>query len=100
MDTVGVYVLQPNGLARCRHVAQSAYMVVPNKRGQGLGKELCRHSVQEARKNHYTGMQFDMVVANNIPAIKELCRHSVQEARKNHYTGMQFDMVVANNIPA
>lgn len=66
----GVYVLQPNGLGRCRHVAQGAYMVNPAMRRRGLGKQLCAHSLCEAQKQHYAGMQFDMVVATNIAAIK------------------------------
>lgn len=66
----GVYVLQPNGLGRCSHVAQGAYMVTPNLRGRGLGKQLCAHSLREAKRRQYKGMQFDMVVATNIAAIK------------------------------
>jgi len=66
----GVYILQPKGLGRCRHVAQGAYMVDPTLRGQGLGKQLCRHSLEEARRQKYAGMQFDMVVSTNVAAIK------------------------------
>jgi len=66
----GVYVLQPNGLGRCRHVAQGAYMVTPSMRGRGIGKQLCVHSLGEAQKQQYIGMQFDMVVSTNFAAIK------------------------------
>lgn len=66
----GVYVLQPNGVGRCSHIAQGAYMVDPSLRSRGLGKQLCAHSLQEAQKQNFRGMQFDMVVATNTAAIK------------------------------
>jgi GNAT superfamily N-acetyltransferase len=66
----GVYVLQPCGSGRCRHIAKSAYMVAPGLRGKGLGKYLCSHSLREAQKRNYAGMQFDMVVVTNVAAIK------------------------------
>lgn len=66
----GVYVLQPNGPGRCSHVAQCAYIVAPNLRCQGLGKQLCAHSLREAKRLNYRGMQFDMVVSTNVAAIK------------------------------
>jgi len=67
---VGAYTLQPNDLPRCSHIAKCAYMVAPDARGHGLGKQLCAHSLREGRRHRYTGVHLDMVVSTNIPAIK------------------------------
>jgi len=66
---VGAYTLQPSGLWRCSHIARCAYMVAPEKRRCGLGKQMCSHSLREAKRHRYLGVQLDMVVSTNAAAI-------------------------------
>jgi GNAT superfamily N-acetyltransferase len=66
----GVYVMQPNGMGRCSHIAQAAFVVAPELRGHGLGKQLCRHALKEAKRRRYVGMQFDTVASTNTAAVQ------------------------------
>lgn len=44
-------------------------MVTPNAQGKGIGKKLCEHSLQVAKKRGYLGIQFNIVVSTNTSAI-------------------------------
>merc|ERR1712232_234353 len=46
------------------------YMISPVHRGQGLAKRMCQHSLRVARSLKYQAVQFNMVVATNIAAVK------------------------------
>ena len=66
---VGTYILQPNQPGLGSHVANAGYMVSADGRGKGIGRAMCEHSLEEARKMGFHAMQFNMVVSTNEPAV-------------------------------
>jgi len=67
---VGAYILRPNQPGYGSHIVNAAYMVDAEARGQGIGQELCAHSIASARALNYRGMQFNLVVSTNTSAIR------------------------------
>ncbi len=67
---LGTYYLKPNQLALGAHVSNAGYMVHPDARGRGLGRALCAHSLDEARRLGFTAMQYNLVVSTNAEAIR------------------------------
>ena len=66
----GAYIVKPNQPGYGSHVANAAYMVATAFRGQGIGKQLCAHSLEAAKAAGYRAMQFNLVVRTNTAAIK------------------------------
>ena len=66
---IGMYKLIPNQRDRGAHVANASFMVSPEMRGQGVGKALGRHCLDEARKAGFKAMQFNFVVSTNTGAV-------------------------------
>jgi len=66
---VGTYILKPNQPGLGSHVANAGYMVGVDGRGKGVGKAMCEHSLEEARRVGFHAMQFNMVVSTNEPAV-------------------------------
>ena len=69
-DAVGTYVVKPNQRGRGSHVANTGYMVSKAARGLGLGRSMGEHSLTTARELGFTAMQFNMVVATNVNAVR------------------------------
>ena len=69
-QVLGTYSLRPNQIGRGRHVANAGYVVSPIARGRGLGRLLCEHSLEQARRRGYRAMQFNMVVSTNESAVR------------------------------
>ena len=67
---VGSYSVRPNQPGRASHLANGAYLVDPAARGGGVGRALGEDSVRECRRLGYRGMQFNLVVATNEPAVR------------------------------
>ncbi len=67
---LGTYYLKPNQPALGAHVCNAGYMVHPDARGRGLGRALCAHSLDEARRLGFTAMQYNLVVSTNETAIR------------------------------
>ncbi len=65
----GLYILHPNNIGRCAHVANASYAVAKASRGLGLGKALVEDSLRQAVRLGFRGMQFNAVVADNEAAI-------------------------------
>ncbi len=61
----GLYILHPNNIGRCGHVANASYAVSANVRGHGLGRLLVEDSLRQAGKLGFRGLQFNAVVASN-----------------------------------
>ena len=66
---VGVYILHPNNIGRCAHIANASYAVHADYRGQGIGRALVEDCIIRAQKDGFRGLQFNAVVASNTPAI-------------------------------
>ncbi len=69
-DTIfGLYIVHPNNIGRCAHVANASYAVAKASRGLGLGTALVEDSLRQATRLGFRGMQFNAVVASNEAAL-------------------------------
>jgi L-amino acid N-acyltransferase YncA len=68
-EIVGTYILTANQPGLGSHVANAGYMVDIRGRGKGVGRAMCEHSLEEARKMGFHAMQFNMVVSTNESAV-------------------------------
>ena len=66
----GTYILRPNQSGGGSHVANAAFMVSPDARGQGIGRAMGEHCLSEARRLGFRAMQFNFVVSTNESAIR------------------------------
>ncbi len=66
----GLYILHPNNVGRCSHIANASYAVASSARGLGLGRALVEDSLVQAGRKGFRGMQFNAVVASNDRAIR------------------------------
>lgn len=66
---VGTYILKPNQPGLGAHVANAGYMVGADAAGRGVGRAMCEHSMEEARRAGFLAMQFNMVVSTNERAV-------------------------------
>jgi L-amino acid N-acyltransferase YncA len=67
--TIGTYILKPNQSGPGSHVANAAFMVPSSARGQGVGRSMAEHSLEEACRLGFSAMQFNFVVSTNESAI-------------------------------
>lgn len=67
---LGAYKLGPNHGGPGAHIANASYLVAAPARGQGIGRRLVEHCLDQARAAGYLGLQFNAVAASNIYAIK------------------------------
>ncbi len=67
---VGTYMLRANHPGLGAHVANAAFMVDPAARGRGVGRALGEHALARAAARGFRAMQFNLVVAENVPAIR------------------------------
>lgn len=68
-DVVGLYILHPNNVGRCGHVANASYAVSSAARGRGIGRLLVEDSLVASAACGFRGLQFNAVVASNAGAI-------------------------------
>jgi len=66
---VGTYFLKPNQPDLGAHVCNCGYIVDQNVRHEGIGDQLCEHSLKEAMSRGFRAMQYNLVVATNTAAI-------------------------------
>ena len=66
---VGLYILHPNNIGRCGHIANASYAVAADQRGKRIGEKLVVHSLEMAKESGFRIMQFNAVVADNKGAI-------------------------------
>ena len=68
-EVVGTYIIKPNQPGLGSHVANAGYMVKAGAQGRGVGREMCEHSLAEARRAGFLAMQFNLVVSTNEAAV-------------------------------
>lgn len=68
-NLLGTYYLKTNQPGLGSHVCNAGYIVAKAARRRGLGRALCAHSMDEARRRGYRAMQFNLVVATNEGAV-------------------------------
>ena len=65
---VGLYILHPNNVGRCGHIANASYAVMSDSRGRHVGEALVRDCMAEAKRHGFSILQFNAVVATNTAA--------------------------------
>ena len=68
-NVVATYILRRHQPGLGSHVANAAFMVSPRARGFGVGRAMGEHSLSEARRPGFRGMQFNFVVSTNQSAL-------------------------------
>lgn len=68
-EIVGLYILHPNNVGRCGHIANASYAVKTGQRGRRIGEALVRDCLLQGARRGFRILQFNAVVASNIAAI-------------------------------
>ena len=66
----GTYFIKPNQAGLGAHVCNCGYVVAPTAQGQGVASLMCEHSQQQAVAMGFRAMQFNLVVASNVRAVR------------------------------
>lgn len=66
---LGLYILHPNNIGRCGHLANASYAVSSVARGQGIGEALVVDSLNQAKQIGFRILQFNAVVCSNYSAM-------------------------------
>ncbi len=66
---IGLYIVHPNNVGRCGHIANASYGVKSGQRGKRIGEKLVLDSLEVAKTLEFRIMQFNAVLAMNKGAI-------------------------------
>lgn len=69
-EVIGGFYIRSNFSGRSSHIANAAYMLKSSYRGQGIGTLLVKASLEIAKELGFQSMQFNMVLSQNVTAIK------------------------------
>lgn len=69
-QVLGSYTLHPNQTGGGGHVANAAFIVAKEARGEGIGRAMGEHCLSEARRLGFRAMQFNFVVSTNESAVR------------------------------
>ena len=64
-EVLGLYILHPNNVGRCGHIANASYAVASCHRGKHVGTQLVKDSLRQAKNYGFQIMQFNAVVKSN-----------------------------------
>ncbi len=67
-NVLGLYILHPNNIGRCGHIANSSYAVSSAARNKGAGQRLVEDSLAQAKAHGFRLLQFNAVVETNSAA--------------------------------
>ena len=67
-NILGLYILHPNNVGRCGHIANASFAVAKESRGLHIGEKLVLDCLTQAKKEGFLVMQFNAVVAGNTHA--------------------------------
>lgn len=65
---LGLYILHPNNIGRCGHIANASYAVASASRGLHIGEMLVKDCIAKAHELGFRILQFNAVVASNVHA--------------------------------
>lgn len=68
-QVVGLYILHPNNVGRCGHIANASYAVKSDIRGEHIGEKLVKDCLKQWALHGFRILQFNAVVATNVHAI-------------------------------
>ena len=69
-NIAGLYILHPNNIGRCGHIANASYAVASARRGEHIGEALVRDCIRKCSELGFGVLQFNAVVATNEPALR------------------------------
>lgn len=64
----GLYILHPNNVGRCGHIANASYAVSVGSRGLHIGEQLVTDCLMRGKQYGFRVLQFNAVVATNVQA--------------------------------
>ena len=64
-NIVGLYILHPNNIGRCGHIANASYAIASSCRGLHIGEKLVLHCIEKAKEVGFKVLQFNAVVQTN-----------------------------------
>ena len=67
-QVLGLYILHPNNIGRCGHIANASFAVAKNSRGQHIGEKLVKDCLNTAKEQGFEILQFNAVVETNFAA--------------------------------
>ncbi|WP_407421771.1 GNAT family N-acetyltransferase [Methanobrevibacter sp.] len=67
-EILGLYILHPNNVGRCSHIANASYAVSSKARGKHIGQKLVSDSIEKAKELDFLILQFNAVVEDNLSA--------------------------------
>ena len=65
-----MYILHPNNVGRCGHIANASYAVTAEMRNRHIGRALAEHSLIKAGELGFRILQYNAVVRTNTSARK------------------------------
>lgn len=65
---VGLYILHPNNIGRCGHIANASFAVDSSCRGEHIGEKLVTDCLAQAKRHGFGILQFNAVVETNVHA--------------------------------
>ncbi len=65
---LGLYILHPNNVGRCGHIANASYAVASSARGLKIGEKLVLDCMEQGRRLGFRILQFNAVVRTNTAA--------------------------------
>lgn len=68
-EVLGTYYIRANQAGGGAHVCNCGYMTAAAATGRGVARQMCEHSLQQARARGYRAMQFNFVVSTNARAV-------------------------------
>lgn len=69
-EIVGLYILHPNNIGRCGHIANASYAVKTSHRGRHIGEALVKDCIKKCAELGFGILQFNAVVKTNEAALK------------------------------
>ncbi|MDO5844211.1 MAG: GNAT family N-acetyltransferase [Methanocorpusculum sp.] len=68
-NILGLYILHPNNVGRCGHIANASYCVASSSRGKHVGEKLVLDSLLTGKEKGFRILQFNAVVKTNLSAL-------------------------------
>lgn len=65
---LGLYILHPNNIGRCSHIANASFAVGSQSRGKGVGELLVRDCLAQGKRLGFRILQFNAVLEINTAA--------------------------------
>lgn len=67
-EVLGLYILHPNNVGRCGHIANASFAVASSARGRHVGEALVKDCLSQGRACGFGVLQLNAVVRSNLSA--------------------------------